>query len=342
MRRPLCCKQGGAIFLLDKTAFFCYTVIDAKVFFKQNSDLRNKKGGISMKKRVFWLLLLILSLSLILSACDAGHTYEEVAPPNKGYGNDGATSTDAVISNARKIITTVNETVETKHYDEFIAGLKTAVAEEGGYFVSSRYNGNGVDEYGTRTASFEIRIPADRLTDFTGKVGKLGTVTQHNETANDVTMSYLDIESRISVLAAEETALLAMLEDAQSTSEMLTIRQNLSEVQGNLASLRAQKANYDTLVAYSTVHLSVKEVEVERSADEGFFDEVGKSFMSSLSAIGEIFRALAIFFLGGAPFWILLALIGVAIFVIIRLATRRSRREAKAAAQKAEETKEEK
>ena len=285
-----------------------------------------------MKKRIFLLLLLILSLSLSLISCGTEYEYENGAPDG-GYGSEGSTSTDTVISDTRKIITTVNESVETEHYDEFIEGLKTAVTEAGGYFVSSRYYGNGTDDYGTRTASFEIRIPAERLSDFTGKVGTLGTVTHHDETANDVTMSYLDVESRISVLEAEETALKAMLAGAKTTSEMLAIRESLSAVQGDLASLRAQKNNYDTLVAYSTVHLSVDEVAVERPADEGFFDEVGAAFMSSLSAIGSIFRGLGIIFLGGSPFWILLAAIGAAIFLIVRLATRRQRR----AAQKAKE-----
>lgn len=283
-----------------------------------------------MKKKIFLLLLLVLSLSLSLISCNSDYAYEDMSPEG-GYGNSGSSATDAVISDTRKIIKTVNESVETEHYDDFVAGLQTAVAEAGGYFVSSRYNGNGTDDYGKRTASFEIRIPAERLAAFTGKVGELGTVTRHDETAKDVTMSYLDVESRIAVLEAEETALIAMLADAQNTSEALSIRESLSRVQGDLASLRAQKNNYDTLVAYSTVHLSVDEVVAERPADEGFFDEVGTAFMGSLSAIGSMFRGLGIFLLGGAPFWLLFAAIGFAVFLIVRLSTRRARREAREA-----------
>lgn len=278
-----------------------------------------------MKKRIFSLLVLVLALVLLLGSCDAENGgYMSDPAPAPDYGNGGTTSADTVISDTRKIIKTVDESVETEHYDDLIAGLKAAVDETGGYFANSRYTGNGTEDIGTRTAHFEIRIPAERLADFTGKLGTLGTVTEYYETANDVTMSYLDIESRITVLEAEETALTAMLTEAKSTSEMLAIRDSLSRVQGDLASLRAQKANYDTLIAYSTVHLLVEEVAAEHPADESFFGEVGSIFGASLSAVGAFFRGIGIIILGGAPLWILFLAIALGIFFLIRFFIRRT------------------
>lgn len=287
--------------------------------------IAKKKGGNGMKKRIFSLLVLVLALVLLLGSCgmeNGGYTSDSAPAPD--YGNGGATSTDTVISDTRKIIKTVNESVETEHYDDLITGLKAAVDETGGYFANSRYTGGGTEDIGTRTAHFEIRIPAERLADFTGKLGTLGTVTEYYETANDVTMSYLDIESRISVLEAEETALTAMLADAKTTSEMLAIRESLSRVQSDLASLRAQKMSYDTLVAYSTVHLSVEEVAAEHPADESFFGEVGTIFGASLSAVGAFFRGIGIIILGGAPLWILFLGIALGTFFLIRFFIRRT------------------
>lgn len=281
-----------------------------------------------MRKRILSLFLLLV-MTLSLFACGAMNYADNDNSSSIGKGEsdygyaDGDVTMDTTVSVDRKIIKTVNESVETEAYDDFIEKLKTAVSETEGYFVSSRYTG-GVDAKGDRRASFEIRIPAEKLSDFTGKLGTLATVTSYQEDANDVTLSYVDVESRIAVLEAEEKALLEILANAGSTSELLEIRRSLSSTQSDLASLRAQKNSYDTLVAYSTVHLSVSEVDVARSDDTSFFGEVGNVFRACLSAVGRFFRAIGIFLLGASPILLLLAAIGASVYLIVRISVRKS------------------
>ena len=280
-----------------------------------------------MKKRLLLTFLICLSLLLSFVGCTnkdyaAGDSANGVF--DDGYGTEGGDKGESVIPADRKIITTVNERVETENYDALIENLKAALAEMGGYFVSSNYSGNGVESQRTRYASFEIRVPAEKLTEFTGKVGEMGTVLSYTEKADDVTLAYVDITSRISVLEAEETALLAILETAKDTAAIVEIRKSLTDTQADLASLRAQKATYDTLVAYSTVHLTVNEVEHARSADRSFFSEVGDGFKASLLGIGRFFRGFAIFLLGSSPVLLLIAAFGVGIFFLVRTIVRRA------------------
>lgn len=292
-----------------------------------------------MKKRTRIALLLtavLLMLALVFTSCGANNAAGDYAPgaPEADYngGDKDAALGDSiggdVLSADRKIIKTVHETVETKEYDSFIPRLKSAVTEKGGYFASSRYSGNGYETSGNRSASFEIRIPADRLSEFTEALGGMGSVSYFLEEANDVTAAYVDVESRIAVLEAEETALLDILSKSETVSDMLEIRYRLSSVQADLASLRAQKNTYDSLVAYSTVNLTLREVEREKVADNTFFGEVGEQFMDSLSSLGDFFRGLGVFFLGNSPILILLAAVGVGAFFLVRHFVRRSRRKA--------------
>ena len=295
------------------------------------------KGGILMKKRIALVLLLCVALLLSFAACGrASSSPDASGGASNGMANGGdygvgkgETADNSALPGDRKIITTVNERVETEEYDALIEGLKTAVDEEGGYFVSSSYSGSGAESKTARYASFEIRIPAEKLASFTGKVGALGTVLSYNERANDITLAYVDIESRIGVLEAEETALLAMLSKATTTSESLEVKKYLSDVQGELASLRAQKKTYDTLVAYSTVHLSVNEVAHARAADDSFFSEVGDEFVGSLAAIGSFFRGVGVFLLGSSPVLLLLAAVGVGVFFLARYIFRRESKKLK-------------
>ena len=282
-----------------------------------------------MKKRISLVLLLCAALLLSFAACGARSDFDPDANGSTEMGGDygsgkGELSNDALLPEDRKIITTVNTRVETEEYDALIEGLKAAVNAEEGYFVFSSYSGNGAEEKTARYASFEIRIPAERLASFTGKVGELGTVLSYNERANDITLAYVDIESRITVLEAEEASLLAMLAKAQTVQESLEVKKYLSDVQSELASLRAQKKTFDTLVAYSTVHLSVQEVAHARAADDSFFSEVGDEFVGSLAAIGSFFRGVGVFLLGSSPVLLLIAAVGVGVFFLVRFVWRRT------------------
>lgn len=279
-------------------------------------------------KKICLSLLLVLTLLLTLIACASSGNGSAARPElggDSGYqtGDSAGGSNSAVITD-RKIIKTVYETVETENYDDAIEALKSKVAALGGYFVSSRYSG-GANAENARKASFEIRIPAEKLADFTSEVEGLATVLSYNETANDITLSYIDTASRIEVLETKEKAFLAMAENAKTTSELLEIEKYLSDVQATLASLRAQKQNYDTLVSYSTVHLDLREVLHERATDGTFFSEVGHDFTESLSAIGFFFRSLGVFLLGSSPILILIAAIGVGCFFLVRAVLRKKK-----------------
>lgn len=285
-----------------------------------------------MKKRIKLSLLLVallLLLSVTFTACQSGG----MQAPNDAVGDavekddvGGLLTTGDVLSADRKIIKTVYETVETKEYDVFIEKLKTAVADANGYFSSSRYSGDGYEERGNRNAYFEIRIPADGLSAFTKAVGEMGSVSYYTESADDVTAAYVDVESRISVLSAEEAALLEILSKSGSVTEMLEIRKQLSDVQAELASLEAQKKSYDSLVAYSTVNLTLNEVDREVKSNDTFFGEVGEQFSDSLYGIGRFFRGFAVFFLGNSPILILLCGVGVGVFFLVRAMSRRSKK----------------
>lgn len=292
------------------------------------------------KHRILSLLLAVLLFAtLFLTACGAnsgadydGGYYPEDVPNAEdkyedftgGTGHEGG----AVLAD-RKIIKTVHESIQTAAYDDFVAAMKQAVNECGGFIANSDYSGDSYYNKNTnRRATFELRIPAENLDRFTSAVGELGTVSSYNEAMNDVTEIYVDIDSRISVLEAEEAALVTILGKAEDVDTMLSIRTRLLDVQSDLASLRAQKQSLDGRVAYSTVYLSLYEVEREKPVveDPGFFEEIGASFTENLYGIGQFFRGLFVWLIGSSPVLILLGGIGVGAFFLIRALVRRSRR----------------
>lgn len=279
----------------------------------------------SIKKTLSTIVTVILTIVLLASCGYAGdkNMAGSVGGAENGYGGaypDYAGKENTVIEGEnRKIIKNVNESVQTDAFDAFLDSLYDAISEVDGYVSSSSYNGESYyDDSSLRTANITIRIPAEKLTDFTEKIDSLAVVTSYNEYIDDVTNQYIDVTSRIAVLEAEETALLEILKSAATTSDALAVRTRLLDVQSDLASLRAQRDSIDDRVEYSTVTLRVREVRRAVAQNVGFFDEVGGNFLDSVYDIGEGFRAFAVWFLGDILYILLFGGVLTGIFFLAR------------------------
>lgn len=289
-------------------------------------------------------LILILTLSVSCSSSVAGDGYYGggdkyengmTGPENVSGSVGNGTGTTDIVSPDRKIIKTVRESVQTENFDDFLREVRESVSELGGYISSANQSGDSYYNSNLhRNASLTVRIPADKLDEFTAKIDGLGVVTSYSESMDDVTGAYVDVESRIAVLEAEETALLAMLAEATNVSTSLEIRKRLTDVQGDLASLRAQKKTYDSLIAYSTVYMSIYEVRRAETANPGFFEEVGGVFSDSLYDIGTGLRDFAVWFLGNIIYIVIFA--GIVAGAIILLKKLIKNRKSKKAAEKDE------
>ena len=280
-----------------------------------------------MKNKLWFLILLLIASVLLFSfvSCSKdgsvdGDQYDKETSDGISGGSQSSSST---VIEDRKIIKTVNETVETEKYDEFITKLQETVTAMGGYISSSVYTGSDNDNYGERTASFVIRIPAERLSEFTDSVGGLSTVVSFKETQDDITLDYVDVASRIEVLEAEYAALLDILSNATTTADMLAIRAQIEDVQKELASLKAQKQIYDSQIAYSTVNIEVFEVETEIPYDNSFFARVGRTFTACIKGLGAFFANIGVIILGGSPVIILIAVIFGGVLLVARLVNKR-------------------
>ena len=200
------------------------------------------------------------------AAAPEASAYEDGFGMTEGYdsaGNAQDTSTTVPEETAatadRKLIKTVNMDVETREYDKLLSAVENKVTELGGYIESlDAYNGSTYYSYrSTRNANLTIRIPKDRLEEFQNTVSELGNVTSRSENVQDVTLTYVDLQSHRDALQTEQERLLQLLEQAESIEDIITIEQRLSDVRYQLESMESQLRSYDNQVDYSTVYLSL-------------------------------------------------------------------------------------
>lgn len=266
------------------------------------------------------------------SAASAEQSYYDGGFGTDSYDTENAVSEEGAVSVAateRKLIKNVDMNVETREYDKLLTAVESKVTELGGYIESlDAYNGSSYYSYrSTRNANMTIRIPKDRLDEFLNTVSDLGNVTSRSENVQDVTLTYVDLQSHRDALQTEQERLLQLLEQAESIEDIITIEQRLSDVRYQLESMESQLRSYDNQVDYSTVYLYIDEVEVYTPVEEETtWERISAGFMDSLKSIGEGIKEAAIWFVINIPYLVIWAIVIVVIVLILKKIKKRTKR----------------
>lgn len=265
---------------------------------------------------------------------DSGENYELSAEEGfyengnavpAGAAGDGEQA-EAVQDTNRKLIKTVNMTVETKAFDEALASIENQVTVSGGYIQSmDTYNGSIYSTYRdkreSRNASLTARIPKDQLDAFLSTVSGFCNVISRSDSVEDITLTYVDLESHKKALETEQGRLLELLEKAESIEDIITVEQRLSDVRYQIDSMESQLRTFDNKVDYSTVYLEIKEVqELTPVVEKTVWQRISEGFMDSAKGVGKGFVEFVIWFLTRLPYLLVFAaVITGLIFLIIGL-----------------------
>lgn len=239
---------------------------------------------------------------------------------NKSNSTTDTTAND--LAN-RKLIREAALTVETKTYDDFIAELETQLVAYGAYVQSGETTGNA--ERGNRWAYYTIRVPADRYTELLSSVSALGNVTYKSENVQDVTMAYTDTEAKIRALEIEEETLLAILAQCENVEDVITVQSRISEVQYQLDSYNSKLRQYDNLISYCTVDLTVDEVEKVSipMAEKTVGQRIREDLADNCEDIVDDAKDFAVWFVSSLPYFgIWIVIIGLVILLAVGLGKR--------------------
>ena len=279
------------------------------------------KGANLMRKQ----LCALLSVALLLSGCGAtagraGNTVYEAASETMAAmdGNFSVSNSQSALPENRKFIITVSVSAETDNLDAALPELTSAAEECGGYIEDQYlYNGSASSGRRYRSASLTLRIPAGDLDSFTAKVGSLTNVVSSSRSTEDVTLQYVDTESRISVLKTEQTRLMELLAQADNMTDLLEIESRLTEIRADLESYTSQLKVLENQIDYATLSLSLTEVtEYTPVEEKSRLEKIGEGFVNSLKGLGTGILDLGSWILINLPY---LAVAALAVFGIRKL-----------------------
>ena len=233
----------------------------------------------------------------------------------------GETGSSALPQN-RKWIITVHMDAETEDLDLLLPQLDESIRALGGYVENQDiYNGSSYSTHRRRNASLTIRIPADRVDAFTENVTGIANVISTNLSREDITLTYVDTESRVNALKTEEARLLELLAEAETMADLLEIEARLSDVRYELESYASRLRLYDNQVDYATIYLSVSEVQEYTPVEEKtVWAQIRDGFARSLKDLGDGIVNTFVWIIVNSPYLLVWGiLIAVAVILIRKL-----------------------
>ena len=185
-----------------------------------------------------------------------GGVREEAKLESESVGGSGVYRNEAV-----KLIRRANLTVQTTEFEKAQAALDALVNELGGYYENAELrSGSYYNQNSNRSATFTVRIPAEKYDAFMDQVDGIGYLARKNESSEDIGEIYYDIEARLKTQRTKQERLLELLEKAQSMEDIISIENALTDVEYYIEQYSSDLKRYDGLVGFATINLSLDEM----------------------------------------------------------------------------------
>ncbi len=170
----------------------------------------------------------------------------------------------------RKVIKNAEFTVEVEDFDGVFSTLLNIAGRFGGYVQNSgsytRVSGTGEYERELKEGHVVLRIPSSKLNTVIDEITGLGEVSYQSLSGNDITTGYMDIQARLNNKEVQEKRLLEVLDRASKIEDILRIEEELNRVRTDIEMYASRLKNWDNLVQYATITVTVKEVEPKDKA----------------------------------------------------------------------------
>ncbi len=302
-------------------------------------------------------LAVFMTAALLLTGCGSSSSATSYAVDSAAYDTEGIASTESydysrssneVYSESdseitgEKLVYTGSISIETLEYDTTVSNISTYIKSYNGIVESQnennyQYRWYDDDSVGNRYFYMTVRIPTESFDDFFAELEGTGHVTSKSQNVENITKQYNNNAIEIESLQTQETRLLEMLEQAETVEDMITIDARLSEVETELRQLQNAQSQMDTDVEYSTITISIEEVQkytevnYERFDISGFTERLKEAFHTSWTFFVWVFQEALLVLIVVFP-------VGIVVYFLVKGIRKlfRKRKEKKSAKQESE------
>ncbi|MGW4693388.1 DUF4349 domain-containing protein [Kitasatospora cineracea] len=231
-----------------------------------------------------------------------------------GAGSGGTTAAGtapAAAATDRQIAYQAKLTLRVDAVDDARTKAVDLVVRAGGYVAAENLRGGTGD---TAQSTLTLKVPSAAYQATLDGLGGLGTRLGLNSQADDLTQQIADTDSRVKSMQASVDRVRALMADAKSLSEVVSLEGELTRRESDLESLQRQQQQLTARTSLSTVTLELvtrQPVHVEPKEEEtGFWASVGHGLSNGWHALVTLVRVLLVALAAVAPFLVLLAPLG--------------------------------
>ena len=282
--------------------------------------------------RRHWIALAVAAPLLALAACAGGEdsadegaagggalaqrgdaVAEEGAPEGELVAQPAGDRDSSLPSLGPRVIQTASVTlsVPSNEFEDVVDRARTIATGFGGFVVGSSAS-QGPDQRLVR-GTLVLRVPERSYAQAMRGIAALGRVEARDESGQDVSQEFVDLEARARHLEAVERQLLGLLDEADTVASALAVQSELNNVQLELEQVRGRLRYLDDQVSFATISLAIHErqaaledddepawgiVGAWRTAAHGFVTVVGWILVAA-ATIAPVVLLLVLALLGG-------------------------------------------
>ncbi|GIF70486.1 DUF4349 domain-containing protein [Asanoa siamensis] len=218
----------------------------------------------------------------------------------------------------RQIIYNGSIMVRVENVERTAAEVTSLVTGAGGFVGGDKRTDDG----GRSEAVLTLRVPANRFTQVVDEIAGKGTDDRREISTQDVTEDVVDLDARIVTQRARVESARRLLAQAKTINDLVSLENELGKREADLASLEGKKRRLDDLTALSTITATLLGPEAQAPAPP---PEERSGFLGGLSAGWDAFLAtvgVVLTVLGALVPWLVLAGLGLLVYVFVRRARR--------------------
>jgi hypothetical protein len=183
---------------------------------------------------------------------------EAAAAPGGKAGSTGAASQLRLVDLGNRIVRTATVDLEVgkDRLNETINRATEVVTRARGTYVGSS---TSVPDGGPASGQVTFRVPVDAYEPVLRELKGLGTYRGEQSSTEDVTNQYIDLNGQLASWRAQERVYLRLLDRARSVADVITVQNQLQQVQSNIERLQGQVDHLEDQSSFSTIVLQLRE-----------------------------------------------------------------------------------
>jgi len=274
-----------------------------------------------MKKKAFLVLAVLMVTVALLAACSAPSGDRGGGSGSGNSGGDGGdfSSGEVDFVSSRKIVYEAAFNLTVDDITEGRTLVRSSIRKDlGEYFeIENDYEGRSY---------FVARVKSERLDEFIATVSSGGERSNYSKTATDISLNYLDKQSRIEALNSEKDAYQRLLDKATNQNDIMNLMREVARLEQAIQNLQIDLNKYDSSVEYSTakINLHAKSVPLPKEEKLGFGMRLGNAFLDGGNAMLVFFQAILLVLGYTWPFLILIGGALIAVCFVVKSKKKKS------------------